>query len=184
MDVYAAGSDDADPHFKIGVLVAGIGQSASGSDDAVRSLPTAVSFAFSPYAISPDPLLGEIRAKGHEFLLSVPMEPQGYPSNDEGAQELLVGASAPQNARRLDWTLSRIAGYAGVTNALDGMRGERFTASATQFRPWLEQMAGRGLLFVDASPETDAVPFAAVPHLAARRVDVVLDTPAVRSEID
>ncbi|HEX3350351.1 MAG TPA: divergent polysaccharide deacetylase family protein [Acetobacteraceae bacterium] len=184
MQTYAAGYDPADMRPKIGILLAGIGQSSSGSDDALRSLPPEVSFAVSPYTPSPDNLLGDIRAKGHEFLISIPMEPQGYPTNDEGAQSLLIGATAQQNARRLDWALSRIQGYAGATNALDGMRGERFTASTTQFRPLLEQLASRGVLFVDASPETDQVPFSSVPRLTARRIDITVDAPAVRSEID
>jgi polysaccharide deacetylase 2 family uncharacterized protein YibQ len=184
MQVYAAGVETPEQRPKIAVLVAGIGQSASGSDDALRSLPAAVSFAVSPYAGALEPLLADIRAKGHEFLVSLPMEPQGYPVNDEGSQALLISSPTDQNARRLDWALSRMAGYVGATNALDGMKGERFTASAGQLRPLLEQLAGRGLLFVDASPETDQVPFASVRNLVARRVDIVLDMPAVRSEID
>ena len=34
------------------------------------------------------------RPTEHEYLLSIPMEPQGYPLNDPGASALLTGAAA------------------------------------------------------------------------------------------
>ena len=184
MQVYAAGFDASDKRPKIAVLVAGIGQSASESEDALRSLPGTVSFAVSPYTPSPEALLPDIRAKGHEFFVSIPMEPQGYPVNDEGNHSLLIGGPTRQNADRLAWTLTRFAGYVGATNALDGMRGERFTASTTQMQAVLQELAARGLMFVDDSPETDEVPFGSIPHLMARRVDIVIDSLAVRAEIE
>ena len=39
----------------------------------------------------------------HEFLISMPMEPQGYPLNDAGDRALLTGAPAGAEPRS-GWT--------------------------------------------------------------------------------
>ncbi len=180
MRAYAGGVDPADTRPRIAILFGGIGLSASDSEEALRALPPAVTFVVSPYAAKPDRLLGEIRAHGHEFLLALPMEPQGYPLDDPGNQALLIGAPPTQNTRRLDWSLSRFSGYAGVTNAADGLRGERFAASSTM-APILQTLARRGLFYIDTGASRPADAPAA---LVARGIDLVLDEPAVRSEID
>ena len=184
MRVYAGGFDVADTRPRIALLLAGIGQSNVYSDDASRLLPAAVSFAVSPYAIQPDRLLDDIRARGHEFLLSLPMEPQGSPVNDAGPQSLLSGATPAQNMQRLEWALTRFAGYAGVTNALDGLRGERFTTSASQLAPVLDALSTRGLLYVDAAAIPGRSTSTPSGHLVSRPVDLVIDEPAVRTEIE
>lgn len=184
MEVYAAGFDPTDKRPRIAILLAGIGQSSVDSDDALQALPPAVSFAMSPYVPNTEHLLADIRAKGHEMLISLPMEPQGYPVNDEGNRSMLIGSVASQNAQRLDWALSRMMGYVGATNALDGLRGERFSASSTQMQSVLEQLAARGLMYVDAAPDVSRIQPDSVPGLVARRIDIAVDAIAVRNEID
>jgi polysaccharide deacetylase 2 family uncharacterized protein YibQ len=107
------------------------------------------------------------------------MEPQGYPLNDAGDHALLTGASAEQNADRLDWALSRFAGYVGATSALGLLRGERFAGYASQMEPLLDALAARGLLYVDARPAQHPP-----GRLWGRSVDLVVDEPAVRTEIE
>jgi polysaccharide deacetylase 2 family uncharacterized protein YibQ len=184
MEVYAGGFDLADPRPRVGLLLAGLGQSDVYSDDAARLLPAGVTFAVSPYANQPARLLDQIRARGHEFLLSLPMEPQNYPVNDAGPQSLLSGATPLQNQTRLDWALSRFAGYVGCTDALDGLRGERFAATWMQFSPVLQELSTRGLLFIDATPVGARTAQLDNTHAAIRSVDVVIDEPAVRVEIE
>ena len=77
-----------------------------------------VTLAISPYAANPDQLLTAARAAEHEYLLSIPMEPQGFPLNDPGPQALMTTLPPEENRQRLDWALSRIAGYVGATGAL------------------------------------------------------------------
>jgi polysaccharide deacetylase 2 family uncharacterized protein YibQ len=184
MEVYAGGFDLSDPRPRVGLLLAGLGQSDVYSDDAARLLPAGVTFAVSPYANQPARLLDEIRARGHEYLLSLPMEPQNYPVNDAGPESLLSGATPLQNQTRLDWALSRFAGYVGATNALDGLRGERFAATWMQFSPVLQDLATRGLLFVDATPVGARTALLDNTHAAIRSIDIVIDEPAVRVEIE
>jgi polysaccharide deacetylase 2 family uncharacterized protein YibQ len=107
------------------------------------------------------------------------MEPQGYPLDDPGNRALMTGNTDAENLRLLDWSLSRFAGYVGATGALGSLRGERFGASATQMAPVLSELASRGLLYIDPRPGAPRP-----PDVVGRSIDVVLDMPAVRTEIE
>jgi uncharacterized protein len=173
MQVYASAFNAKDPRPRIGLVVAGIGEAEDESEAAI-ALPGAVGLAFSPYAVDPGKLLGEARSKGHEILISLPLEPAGYPLNNAGDEALLVAASPEQNLQRLDWALGRIEGYVGATGAMDGMYGERFAASAALLDPLEQRLAGRGLLYVDPRPGEPDPEF-----VTGRTADVLVDQPAV-----
>ncbi|MBV9735161.1 MAG: divergent polysaccharide deacetylase family protein [Acidisphaera sp.] len=179
MRAYAGGYDPADTRPRIGFIIAGIGVTEDESEEAVRSVAPAIDLAVSPYTARPQRLLDLIRAHGHEFLLGLPMEPQGYPQDDEGPQELLAAAPPAQNQLRLQWVLSRIAGYAGVTGACEGLRGEHYAASPELMGAVQDELAARGLFYID--PRPGAAPPARV---AGRSIDEVVDEPAVHTEID
>jgi polysaccharide deacetylase 2 family uncharacterized protein YibQ len=179
MRVYAASFAPAGSMPRIGLVLAGVGLDAAASQAAIRSLPATVTLAISPYAATPDAVLAAAREAGHEYLLSLPMEPEGYPNNDPGRHALLTGTSPAENGRQLDWALTRFAGYVGVTGALGEMRGERFAAVADQIDPVLARVARRGLLYVDPRPGA-----ARLPYVWSCDVDVVIDDPATPDGID
>ncbi|MEI7674003.1 MAG: divergent polysaccharide deacetylase family protein [Deltaproteobacteria bacterium] len=79
-------------------------------------MPPAVSFAVPPNSRAGERLMQAARARGHELLAVIPMEPSDYPAANPGANALLTGAAPAQNALNLEWALSRFTGYAGVTN--------------------------------------------------------------------
>jgi uncharacterized protein len=184
MQVYAAGFDPADTRPRIALLVADIGMSGQDSDNAIRTLPAAVSLAFSPYANKPDALLAAARERGHESLIALPLEPQNAPLNDAGNFALLTGASRAVNTRRLDWALSRITGYVGATGALGRLHGERFAEAADQMGPVLDELASRGLLYIDPRTARAPVSTGGAGPAFGRAVDLVIDEPAVRTHID
>jgi len=179
MNVYAAGFDTADRRPRVGLLLAGLGLNGADSEEAIRTLPAGITLAFSPYAARPLPLVEAARAARHEFLISLPLEPQGAPLNSAGDQALLVAAPAAQNQQRLEWALSRITGYAGATGALGTLRGERFANTPEPMAALLRSLAGRGLLYIDPRPG------AADPKPAwGRAVDLVIDDPPARADIE
>ncbi len=179
MQVYAAGFDSSTRRPRVGLLLAGIGLDQSASDTAVRKLPGGVTLAISPYAQNLAKLLVAARLAEHEYLLSIPMEPQGFPLNDPGPQALMTNLPPEQNHTRLEWVLSRITGYAGATGALGTLRGERFTSLPDQINPVLAELAHRGLLYVD--PRRGASP---LPQAWNRSVDIIVDEPPTAVEID
>jgi len=179
MQVYAAAAEPPDARPRIALLLSGIGTSETDSLDAIRTTPPAVSLAVSPYAFRPEKLLAAARAAGHETLVSLPLEPDRYPIDDTGDHSLLTGNAPVTNALRLEWALTRFAGYVGATGALNGMRGERFGSAPELMAPVLHELAGRGLLYIDPRPGAAPPPIA-----VGRSVDVVLDDPPVRTEIE
>lgn len=161
MQVYAPHLPPTDTRPKVAFLLVGMGLSDGESRAAAETLPPGITLGISPYTPEPAALLDDVRAHGHEFLVTLPMESQGYPLNDSGPRALLTGADPAENARNLEWVLSRIRGAAGVTGASDGLRGERFANMKTTFGPVLAELAKRGLLYVDPRPD-QAVAGAAV----------------------
>ena len=97
MQVYAAGVDQSTRRPKVGLLLAGVGLNQAESDAAVRTLPGGITLAFSPYAPNPTKLLAAARLAEHEYLVSLPMEPQGFPINDPGVQAMMADLSPEQN---------------------------------------------------------------------------------------
>jgi uncharacterized protein len=179
MQVYAAGFDRSTRRPQVGLLIAGVGLNQADSEAAIRTLPGGVTLAISPYAANPAKLLALARTAEHEYLLSIPMEPQGYPLNDPGPQALMANLAPDQNHTRLEWALSRIAGYVGVTGALGSMRGERFASLADQMKSVATEFAERGLLYVDARPGS-----APPPGVWSRTVAIIIDEPATAADID
>ncbi len=180
---YAAAFDTSDTRPRIAILLAGIGMDEAASMAAL-DLPAQVSFAVTPYATRLEKFVPAARAAGHELLLSMPMEPQGYPLNDPGNRALLTGASPLVNAQLTEWALTRFTGYVGVTGALGQMRGERFAAALGQMKQLQTTLGERGLLYVDPRPNA-AWTKPGEGRLPTRGIDVVLDeTQGGGAEID
>lgn len=181
--VYARPTPAPDGRPRIGLVLSGLGGSDADSRAAI-GLPGAVTLAVSPYGRDSTALLAAARLAGHELLASIPMESDGFPLSDAGPSSLLTGATPVENQAHLDAVLGRIQGYVGATNASDGLRGERFTAQISSYHTMLDEIAGRGLLYLDARPAAGGQ--AAVPPsgLATRTVDLVLDESTARAEVE
>jgi polysaccharide deacetylase 2 family uncharacterized protein YibQ len=167
---------------RIAIIVSGLGVSDSATADAITKLPGAVTLGFMPYGSDVAALAGRARARGHEVLLQVPMEPFDYPDNDPGPQTLLTSLTPQQNIDRLYWLMSRLQGYVGIAGAMGG----RFTASEQSFAPVLREAAKRGLIFVDdgANPRSLAGRIAGANNLPFAKADVTIDAVPTASEID
>jgi len=176
---YAGEFDRQDRRPRIGIIVADIGISTTQTEDAIRRLPPAMTLVISPYAPRPAQVAERLRARGVESLIGLPLEPAGYPLNDPGNRALLTGRTLAENNESLEWLLARFPAYVGAIGVVGGMRGERFAAFEQGFLALQETLRGRGVLFIDARPGV-----AAPSRAWGRAVDVVLDEPATRSEIE
>ena len=167
---------------RIAIVISSIGISASGTADAFGKLPPAVTFALAPYATDIEKLAMRARDENHEVLLQVPMEPFDYPDNDPGPQTLLTTLTTAQNVDRLQYLMSRMQGYVGITSYM----GARFTASEPVLSPILRETAKRGLIYVDdgASSRSVASQVAGSNSLPFAKTDLVLDATPTSAEID
>jgi len=74
MNVYA-GTAPAGGKFKIAIVVNGLGLSAIATKAALDALPGNVTLGFTPYGADAGKWVSDARARGHEVLLQVPMDP-------------------------------------------------------------------------------------------------------------
>jgi len=130
----------------VAIVIGGLGFNARTTAQAIDELPPEVTLSFVPYADNLQSWIDRARARGHEVLLELPMEPFDPDADDTGPQTLLASASAQQNISRLEQLLSRGAGYFGVTN----YQGARFATSAQASAPVVQALRRRGLAFVSS----------------------------------
>jgi polysaccharide deacetylase 2 family uncharacterized protein YibQ len=158
---------------RIALLVGGMGLNAASTAQAFADLPADVTLGFAPYGPEIDSLAAKARDKGHEIVLQVPMEPFDYPTNNPGPQTLVTADAPAQNLSRLHWLMSRMQGYVGIVNYLGG----KFTAQREALAPVLQDIADRGLIYVDDGTLTrsSADTIAAGIALPTVHTDVVVD---------
>ncbi|MBH5401238.1 divergent polysaccharide deacetylase family protein [Bradyrhizobium sp. CNPSo 4010] len=183
-NVYAADADRAKAAKMpvVAVVIGGLGVGAAKTLDAIMKLPPAVTLAFTPYGSDPGKLAERARAQRHEIFLQIPMEPYDFPDNDPGPQTLLTSLSPDQNMDRLYWHLSRMQGYAGLTNFM----GARFIATEPAMQPIIREAAKRGLAFFDdgSSPRSIAPQAAANQAVPFGKGDIAIDAVPTATEID
>ncbi|MGH6874806.1 MAG: divergent polysaccharide deacetylase family protein, partial [Aestuariivirgaceae bacterium] len=158
---------------KIAILLGGLGINPELTKRAIRVLPEEVTFAFAPYGKGLQSSIDEARARGHEVMLQLPMEPFDYPARNPGQNTLLVAMQPAETSASLSWLLSRFTGYTGVVNYL----GARLTSEPAALTPIMRTLQERGLVYVDdgSSPRSAADEVASSVGLPIRHVEIVID---------
>ena len=165
----------------IAIVVTGMGLNQSGTMEAIDTLPDNVTLAFAPYARSLENTTAAARQGGHELMLEVPMEPFDYPNSDPGPQTLLTGYPPRANLDRLFWLMARFGGYMGLINNL----GAKFTSSATDLSPIMEELGTRGVGFIDDGSSNRSLTrqLALANHVPYARAALTLDAVPSRAAI-
>ncbi len=167
---------------RVAIVVGGLGFSARATTQAIDDLPPEVTLSFVPYANNLQSWIDRARARGHEVLIELPMEPFDPEADDTGPQTLLASAEPAQNVQRLENLLSRATGYFGVTN----YQGARFAATASAAAPVLQQVRRRGLVFLTngIGPRTALATEAARIGLSLTAADRIIDARREAEAID
>lgn len=163
---------------RIAIVVTGLGMQRDPTEAAINQLPPDVTLAFNPYAETLSVWMGRARQSGHETLLELPVEPEGFPADDPGPLAVLSPLSELENRRRLESTLARGGGYVGVIPAEVGP----VTNTPRVLRMVLENLKARGLLYVHlgAPAAVNGNEDVAPP---ANIVSTVIDDPPYQSAI-
>ncbi|WP_353857899.1 divergent polysaccharide deacetylase family protein [Azospirillum formosense] len=180
--VYARPFPAADRRPRIAIVLAEMGISGVTTGNALQKLPPTITLAFVPYAERLDNWVERARGKGHEVMLSVPMEPQDYPRNDPGPNALLTMLPPERNMERLEWSLGKAVGYIGITSTT----GSKFTANPDAVTPVVAAMKARGLMVLDAraNPRSVAGTLAGQAGVPRAFADRVIDRDLSRGAID
>lgn len=115
-------------------------------------LPASITLSMMTYADGVADMAARARAKGHELMLHVPMQPINS-KVDPGPHALLVGLSSDEIRQRLDWGLNRFPGFIGINNHM----GSRFTQDEAGMRIVMQELRVRGLLFLDSKTISNSV---------------------------
>jgi polysaccharide deacetylase 2 family uncharacterized protein YibQ len=120
-------------------------------DELVRELlelPAPLTFAVLPDLAYSEAFAEAARARGHEVILHLPMEPIDPVRHDPGEGAVLVALSPEENRRRVRACLDGLSAYSGVSNHM----GSRVTADAELVDLVLGEIRGRDrkLFFLDS----------------------------------
>lgn len=166
----------------IAIVIDDLGVDAARTARAM-ALPGPLTLSFLSYAPDLAEQGRQGRAAGHEVLLHLPMEPDGRDNPGPGA--LFVRMSAADIRARTASALDRLPNAVGLNNHM----GSRFTRDAAALAPVLQEIAARGLLFVDSrttgSSAGSAVALSQGVAHAARDVflDNEIEAGAVRKQL-
>jgi polysaccharide deacetylase 2 family uncharacterized protein YibQ len=137
----------------------------------VLSLPGPLTLSFLPYGRDAPALAILARQRGHEILLHMPMQSVG--GADPGPHALTVDLASVEIRARVGAALDRFGDAIGLNNHM----GSRFTAERRLLIPVVEELAARGLAFVDSrtAPTSQGVHAAEEVGIPFATRDVFLD---------
>lgn len=136
---------------KIAIVIDDMGVDRKRSARAME-LPGKVTLSFLPYASDLAHQTGIAKAKGHELMLHVAMEPEST-EVDPGPNVLLTGVPPKELQANLNWNMAQMADYIGVNNHM----GSRFTRDLAGMRLVMAALKDRGLFFLDSLTSRDSV---------------------------
>ncbi len=108
-----------------------------------------------------------------EFILHMPMEPEGYPDDDPGEQALFTSMSGEEIRKTLDAVLERYPRVVGMNNHM----GSEFISYRPGMEVVMEVLARRNLFFLDSNTTAASVAMDVAPrhNVPAVKNNVFLD---------
>jgi polysaccharide deacetylase 2 family uncharacterized protein YibQ len=139
-----AAAPDIRDRPRIAIVIDDLGLDRARTERVI-GLPAAVTLSFIAYSGDLARQTAAARRNGHEMIVHVPMEPVNA-KIDMGPNGLATNQPRAEVLRRLDWDLGRFDGYVGINNHM----GSRFTGDAEAMGWVMDDLKGRGLMFLDS----------------------------------
>ena len=111
-----------------------------------------LTLAYLPYAEGLPEQTELARLAGHELIVHLPMEADDLTA-DSGPDALTIELDDDEIRELLDRSLDRFGGYVGVSNHM----GSRFTRDARAMAVVIDEVAARGLLYLDSRTTAETV---------------------------
>jgi polysaccharide deacetylase 2 family uncharacterized protein YibQ len=142
---YMAPFDRNDRRPRISLIIKGLGLKESLTQQAILELPPAITLAFSPYSKTLPFWIEQSRAKRHESLIEIPMEPRSFPEIDPGPQGLYLRRPWIQNINQLDQIAAASPYHLGYINAF----GNNFLNSSNRIKQFFDWVKTTESIFVE-----------------------------------
>lgn len=143
---------------RVALVIDDLGRSVDDLDT-LRDLDIPISYAVLPYEEQTPQVVSELRQRGVEMLLHLPMEPSG--SNDPGPGALRLGMSSEQLRQATLNALQEVPGAVGVNNHM----GSGLSADERSMSTILGVLGSRGLFFLDSRTSAQSVGFRVATRL-------------------
>ena len=130
---------------QIAVIIDDIGYDLRLVEDLMR-IEAPIAFAILPHTPHAREAARRLHAAGKEILLHLPMEPRSYPADNPGKGALFVDMDEGEIRRRIEADLTAVPYASGVNNHM----GSRFMEDEAGLAVVMEELAKRGLFFVDS----------------------------------
>jgi len=162
----------------IAIILEDMGLDRPRSERATR-LPGPLTLSYLSYADDLIAQTGSARARGHELMLHLPMEPEG--DADPGPSALLKKMSDVELHERIDFALGRFPGFVAVNNHM----GSRFTADPSRMCLVLGAIRRSGHLFLDSLTTPRAIALSLGPKMGVPTIarDVFFDDVGSQEEV-
>jgi polysaccharide deacetylase 2 family uncharacterized protein YibQ len=119
--------------------------------DALEALGVPVTYAVLPFETKTSEVTAELRERGHETILHLPMEPSNGADPGPGALRGFMSRSQLEQATRA--ALAAVPGAVGVNNHM----GSKLTTESDKMRTVLGVLTGRELFFLDSRTSAESV---------------------------
>lgn len=155
---------------RVALVIDDLGRSVADLDT-LRDLDVSISYAVLPYEEQTPQVVAELRQRGAEILLHLPMEPAV--AKDPGPGALRLGMTPEQLRQATLAALQEVPGAVGVNNHM----GSGLSADERSMSTILGVLGARGLFFLDSRTSAQSVGYrvAARLGLPAAERQVFLD---------
>ena len=133
-----------DGKAKIAIVIDDMGVNRAKSRE-VLDLPSVLTLAFLPYAHDVALMAEDARARGHELMVHIPMEPLNISANP-GPNALRTTMTPDQLKEAINDNLSKFSEYAGINNHM----GSKFTQDVPALKELIAILKERGVFLLDS----------------------------------
>ncbi len=156
---------------KIAIVIDDMGVNHVKSRE-MLALPSVLTLSFLPYADGVAEMAKEARAKGHEIMVHIPMEPMSADENP-GPNALLTTLMPGELQQRVMTNLNGLSGYVGINNHM----GSLFTQDTLALKELMKILKAQGLFMLDSKTigNSQAYNEAKLAGVPAVERDVFLD---------
>lgn len=158
---------------KIAIVIDDFGHTSQRLVNRFCQLPFRLTLAVLPNEGQADAIAERALAAGHEVLVHLPMEPDGYPENDPGPDAVMVDQDADEIRWRVRRAIDHVPGAVGLNNHM----GSRATADSRVMALVLEEVSRHPLFFLDSrtTPESKAWKMAQEAGIPSVQRDLFID---------